>query len=332
MSYPNESISAPRVKRSWIKWSLLGLLICALMVGCSLAMNPGSRLPENGTLVDVGGYKLHLFCQGTATGSTVILDAGNGETSLTWSLVQPEVAKFARVCAYDRAGYAWSEASPKPRNVRVMVDELHRLLKGAGIQGSLVFVGHSLGGIIARHYAAKYPVDVCGVVLLDSAHEAQFQRLPASVLAATVSGLGQLKTLEGLIGLRLPGLLSLLVPLEPRLPPVVAQTERAFMLTNPRQLVATRSELEELIKGNTPPVPTLGALPLVVVSRGQAEPGMDKETSAQTESIWTTMQLELAALSSHGRRITALGSGHGIQLDKPQVVIDAIREVLNTQH
>ncbi len=137
-------------------------------------------------------------------------------------------------------------------SVRVMVDELHRLLKGAGIQGSLVFVGHSLGGVIARQYAAKYPVDVSGMVLLDSAHEAQFQRLPASVLAATVSGLGQLKTLEGLIGLRLPGLLSLLVPLETRLPPVVAQTERAFMLINPRQVGATRSELEKTHQGRHP--------------------------------------------------------------------------------
>lgn len=332
MSYPNKSISAPRANRSWIKWSLLGLLIGALMVGCSLAMNPGSRLPAGGALVDVGGFKLHLFCQGTATGSTVILDAGNGETSLTWSLVQPEVAKFARVCAYDRAGYAWSEASPKPRSVPVMVDELHRLLKGADIQGSVVLVGHSLGGIIARQYAAKYPANVSGVVLLDSAHEAQFQRLPESVLKATVSGLGQLKTLEGLIGLGLPGLLSMLVPLETRLPPAVAQTERAFMLTDPRQVAATRGELEELMKGNTPPVRKLGALPLVVVSRGQAEAGMDAASSAQTERIWTTLQLELTALSSHGRRIVALGSGHGIQLDKPQVVIDAIREVLNAQH
>jgi pimeloyl-ACP methyl ester carboxylesterase len=325
--------TAPRTARSWIKWSLLGLLISTLVAGCSVAMNHSATpIPSNETLVDVGGYKLGLFCQGTTTGSTVILDAGNGETNLTWSLVQPEIAKFARVCSYDRAGYAWSEASPKPRSVLVMVDELHRLLKGAGIQGSLVLVGHSLGGIIARQYAAKYPVDVSGVVLLDSAHEAQFQRLPASVREATVSGLGQLKTLEGLIGLGLPGLVSMLIPLETRLPTAIAQTERAFMVNNPRQVAATRGELEELMKGNTTPVATLGQIPLVVVSRGRAEPGMDKDTSAQTEQVWTTMQLELAALSSHSRHVVAEGSGHGIQLDKPQVVIDAIHEVLNTQY
>jgi pimeloyl-ACP methyl ester carboxylesterase len=325
--------------RWWISRILLGLLalvatnVLGLLVAGAIAKaNLRAQFPSTGQLVDVGGYKLDLLCQGTASGSTVILDAGNGETNLTWSLVQPKVAKFARVCAYDRAGYGWSEASPKPRSVSVMVDELHALLKGAGIQGSLVFVGHSLGGVIARHYAAKYPVDVSGVVLLDSAHEAQFQRLPESVQKATVSGLSQLKTLEGLVGLGLPGLVSMLIPLETRLPPAVAQTERAFLVNNPKQVAATRGELEELMKGTTPPVATLDQLPLVVVSRGRAEPGMDTNTSAQTEQIWKTMQLELTALSSHGRRIVAVGSGHGIQLDKPQVVIDAIRQVLNAQH
>lgn len=99
------------------------------------------------------------------------------------------------------------------------------------------------------------------------------------------------------------------------------------MVAGPRQAAATRSEIEELMKGTTPPVSTLGALPLVVVSRGHPEAGMDPATSAQTEPLWAALQEELAALSTRGRRVVARGSGHSVQLDEPGVVIDAIREV-----
>ena len=301
MLFPIAQVSMPNTARR-INRSLFGLLLITLtlMVGCSPTLN-SSSLPSSGTLVDIGGSKLDLFCQGTANGSTVILDAGNGETSLTWTLVQPEVAKFTRVCAYDRAGYAWSDASPKPRSVPVMVDELHALLDGAGIQGPVVLVGHSLGGIIARQYAAKYSGDVSGLVLVDSAHEAQFSRFPASVVAATTSGLNQLKTAEQLIGLGLSAVVAKMVPLETRLPAAVAEQERALMVADPKQVAATRHELEELIKGDTPPVATLGALPLVVLSRGKAEAGMDKGASAQTEKIWlfTTFGASLTKLRSY---------------------------------
>jgi len=321
--------TAPRTSRPWIKRSLLGLLVVsALAVGGALALAPAApALPKGATLVDVGGYKLDLLCQGKTSGPTVILESGNGETRLTWARVQPKVARFARVCAYDRAGYAWSEASPKPRTVSVMVDELHALLEGAGIEGPVVLVGHSLGGVLARQYAARYPAQVSGVVLVDSAHEAQFQRLPESVRAATVSGLGQLEQAEQMIRLGLSAVVAKMVPLEPRLPAAIAELDHTLMVSGPEQVKATRGELEELMKGTTPPVASLGALPMVVISRGMAQPGMDTDTSAQTERVWADLQLELTALSSRGRRVVALKSGHSVQLDQPELVIDAIREV-----
>ena len=234
--------TARRIKRS----SLAALLTsAALLTGCSPHLNV-EGLPAERSPVDVGGYRMNLLCQGTAKGATVILDAGNGETSLTWTHVQPGVARFTRVCAYDRAGYAWSEASPKPRTVPVMVGELHALLGGAGIRGPVLLVGHSLGGIIARQYATKYPAEVSGVVLVDSAFETQFRRLPASVVKATVSGLQQLKTAEQLIGMGLSAVVSMMVPLEPRLPAAVAEAERTLMLADPKQVAATRGEIEDL--------------------------------------------------------------------------------------
>ncbi len=320
--------------RWWIPRILLGLLalivtlaLIVLVGGAIAKTNLQARFPAPGKLVDIGGYRLHIACQGSGAGPTVILDAGTGATSLDWALVQPEVAKFAQVCAYDRAGIGWSDASPKPRSAAVMVEELHLLLERAGLKGPLVLVGHSIGGIVVRHYAAKYPGEVSGLVLVDSAHEEQFRRYPASVLAATTGGLKQLKTFETLIGLGIPALFPALAPLEPRLPKPMAEAYRALTISNPKHIAAGRGEIEELIKGTTPPVGTLGALPLVVLSRGQAEAGMDANTIAQSERVWTQMQLELTALSSRGRREVAHKSGHSIQLDQPELVIAAIREV-----
>jgi pimeloyl-ACP methyl ester carboxylesterase len=330
--------AAPFQKRGlrwWITRSLLGLLalivtiaLVVLVAGGIARANLHARFPPTGQMVDIGGYKLHMACQGTGAGPTVILEAGTGATSLDWALIQPQVSTFAKVCTYDRAGIGWSDASPKPRSAPVMVEELHALLERASLKAPFVLVGHSIGGIVSRQYAARYPGEVSGLVLVDSAHEEQFRRYPASVLAATTDGLKQLKTFETLIALGIPALFPALAPLEPRLPKQTAETYRALMTSNPKHIAAGRGEIEELIKGTTPPVRTLGALPLVVLSRGQAEAGMDADTTAQSERVWTQMQLELTALSSRGRRIVAPKSGHSIQLDQPELVIGAIREVV----
>lgn len=138
--------------------------------------------PPIGQLVDIGGYRLHLNCQGSG-GPTIVLEAGGGETQLDWALVQPELAKQARVCAYDRAGLGWSETSPRPRTATVMADELHMLLDRAGIAGPYVLVGHSLGGLVARQFAVAHPHDVVGMVLVDSATEGQASGFPEPVRA-----------------------------------------------------------------------------------------------------------------------------------------------------
>ena len=101
------------------------------------------RYPPPGSLVDVGGHKLHLRCSGQGE-PTVVLEAGLSSPALVWSLVQPQVAAFARVCSYDRAGYGWSDTGPKPRSAERIADELHRLLINANVPGPYVLVGHSL--------------------------------------------------------------------------------------------------------------------------------------------------------------------------------------------
>ncbi len=350
MSSPSAVTSNPRLPaqkhgwRWWITRILLGLLALIVTVAIGVLVTGAiakawlwAAYPAPGQLVDVGGYKLHIACQGSGAGPTVILEAGTGATSLDWALVQPQVSTFAKVCSYDRAGIGWSDASPKPRSIPIMVAELHALLERTKLKGPFVLVGHSIGGIVSRQYAALYPSEVTGLVLVDSAYENQFRRYPEPVVTSTARAVQQLRMLETLIALGIPALLPSLAPLESRLPKPSAEAYRALMTSNPKHIAAGRGEIEELLLGDTKPVTTLGKLPLVVLSRGHPDPGMfdssvTPEVVAQSERVWTQMQLELMALSSRGKRIVAQKSGHSIHLDQPELVIGAIREVLNAQH
>src|SRR5207302_644510 len=117
-----------------------------------------------GKLVDVGGYRVHLYCTGTGSPTVVILGAGY---SFNWGLVQPEVAKFTQVCSYDHSGIGWSDTGPQD-SCALRVNEAHTALRNLGIKGPYVLVGHSLGGLVARIYAARYPDEVAGMVFADS--------------------------------------------------------------------------------------------------------------------------------------------------------------------
>src|SRR3989454_1075347 len=123
------------------------------------------RYPPPGRLVNVGGHRLHIYCTGGGT-PTVVMDSGFPGTSLSWTFVQPEVAKFTRACSYDRAGLGWSDAGPMPRTSRQIVDELHTLLRNARVEGPYVLVGHSFGTFTVRLYASTYPDEVAGMVLV----------------------------------------------------------------------------------------------------------------------------------------------------------------------
>ncbi|NTU84646.1 MAG: alpha/beta hydrolase [Chloroflexales bacterium] len=284
-----------------------------------------------GELVDIGGYRLHLYCQGSG-GPTVILEAGGGETLLDWALTQPEIAKQARVCAYDRAGLGWSDPSPRPRTAAVMAEELHTLLHRAGIEGPYVLVGHSLGGPIVRQFALAHPQDVAGMVLVDSSTEQQSARFPEAYRAA-MAGMPRMLRLASLAADA--GLLALfpgVVPQSTQLPPDAAATIQALAISSGKMLRATRAELMDAEADPTPRPATLGGMPLVVLRRDpNAVPVPSQiapEVAQQFEVTWAQMQEELAALSPRGRVILAEGSGHGVMLDRPDLVIRAIRDVL----
>ena len=140
--------------------------------------------------VDIGGRQLFLNCVGVAKSPVVILEAGSEATSEAWRLVQPEVAKFAHVCSYDRAGLGRSDPAGHEESIAENVSDLHTLLKKGGVAGPYVLVGHSSGGLRVRLYQSQYPGEVAAMVLVDSAHEEQVWRFNDAIPGA-VRGIPQ---------------------------------------------------------------------------------------------------------------------------------------------
>ena len=176
------SRSAP--VRPWIRRILLGVVALLLILAAAgflyenISEARDRRFnPMQGQLVDVGGRKLHIYCTGEGS-PTVILDSGLGDSYLSWSRVQPQIAQFTRVCAYDRAGLGFSDSSPEPRTSKVMAEELHSLLQAAKIPPPYVIVGHSMGGYNVRVYTSMYRHQIVGMVLVDASHPDQENRFP----------------------------------------------------------------------------------------------------------------------------------------------------------
>ncbi len=166
------SRSTLRVLRYSVIVELLLIAVLA-MIGIVYerrAVQRDSRLYHPpGKLVDVGGYRLHLNCVGSG-GPTVVLEYGHQGSYFDWSRVQPEIARFTRVCYYDRAGYGWSDPSPRPRVPSIMSEELHALLHSAGEKPPYILVSHSYGSVNAEMFAHKYPEEVAGLVLVEGVH------------------------------------------------------------------------------------------------------------------------------------------------------------------
>ncbi|MEM1282182.1 MAG: alpha/beta hydrolase [Chlamydiota bacterium] len=288
--------------------------------------------PPPGELVDVGGYHLHIHRSGKG-GPSVILDAGIGCNSLEWALVQKEIAKFTTVCSYDRAGYGWSDESPMERTSQNMVKELHTLLLRSEIPGPYVLVGHSLGGVNVRLYANTYPDEVVGVVLVDSAHEDQLAKLPMPNWNK-----GVLSSLTYLGALRLlavphynqsePPLYSNLLPVFPEefyktqgmLPDEIQKMYIAKWSTTKftRTLL---EEMEQLGVSFTQLRNTKGLLnekPLIVITADKTQP----------KEVWAEFQKDLVTKSSNGKQIVAIESGHLITRHQPEIIVEAVREIV----
>jgi pimeloyl-ACP methyl ester carboxylesterase len=291
-------------------------------------------------LVDIGGRRIHLFCTG-AGGPTVILMAGLSSWSAVWYKDQPVIEQKTRVCAFDRAGYGFSDPASRPQILSNVVDDLHAALKAGAIPAPYVLVGHSLGGIEARLYAQRWPKEVVAMVLDDTS--------PAG---------------EGLIDEQQPdfdeavgresdaadslycALLAANGPLDPSRPefkecsfPPPSGTPAAYRKIFPQFFTAyywaDRVSLMSSIythRYDSVDHRRLGAMPLVVLSpeitwNYTGTPAGDRFTRSYAK-VWIAMHEARAHLSSRGVHRIIKGTGHEIQLDKPQAVVDAVDEVL----
>ncbi len=155
--------------RAWLLCPVL-VILALLAVGGGYERISQSTAPAvamRGQLVDVGPYRLHLECHGSR-GPTVILEPGAGGSAASMGLIAPAVARDSRVCVYDRAGRGWSDPAASPPDGAQIATDLHTLLDRAQVPGPYVLAGHSFGGLYVRTYAAKYPEQVAGLVLVDS--------------------------------------------------------------------------------------------------------------------------------------------------------------------
>jgi pimeloyl-ACP methyl ester carboxylesterase len=253
------------------------------------------RLDIRDGLVDVGGHRLHFNCMGRrrAGQPLVVLEAGNMSSSQVWFKVGPRVAEFARVCAYDRAGRGGSEeAKGAPHAGEEIVRDLRTLLTKAGERGPYVVVGHSLGGVLARIYASRHPREVAGLVLVDSAHEEQDARTEA------------------------------LIPEE-----VKAQfTKEERTIQSDEKL-----DFDRLFRQARAPRWTAD-IPLEVLTAGRFDAGVADPRVAplapRFEELRLELQRELVTRSPRGRQTIARQSGHAIHWDEPELVVEAIRRVV----
>lgn len=298
----------------------LGLLAITAAAGATYEMIAGaadaSAYPPTGRLVDVGGFRLHLDCRGEGS-PAVILDAGLGGSSLDWALVQPELARVTRVCAYDRAGMGWSEKGTEPRSPARLSEELQALLTNGGIEGPYVLVGHSLAGKTIRLFASAYPEDVAGMVLVDARSEVVEANSDMNGFAAALNAQGAVYTVARRLGVaRLFGAAFMDLP---HLPPALA-TQMALAQTESDAIAATILEgLSRTADDASLASAKLGSIPLIVVAAGER---------MRNVPGWSAAQEAMAALSTNGRLVVAEHSGHAVHLVEPEIVIDAALSVV----
>jgi pimeloyl-ACP methyl ester carboxylesterase len=290
--------------------------------------NEASPTPP-GKLIDIGGRRMHINCTGEGS-PTVIAENGAGAFSIDWALVQREVSRLTQFCSYDRAGYAWSDSGPTRDVVAQTTDDLHLLLRAAGIRPPYILVGASIGGLYVRAYQRRFPDEVLALVLDDPSTD--------QTLAFTINGKN--KVIADVSAAELRATFEPLLrnpPPQPTLPntieepadklPKELQSVRLWALRKfltdsdiSQALPSFESWREEFValRPQSPQDHPLGNLPLIVLAKGLDTDEQHKKAAAS-----------LAALSTSGKLAIAERSKHEIHLYQPDLVVRSVSEILN---
>jgi pimeloyl-ACP methyl ester carboxylesterase len=303
--------------------ALIGLSLAAGAVYESLSAANDAKQPPPGKLVDAGGLHLHVLCAGKREGPTVVLDAGLGDASLVWADVQARLAPYVRVCAYDRAGIAWSEQAKTPRTSQSAAAELHALLQAAGESGPYILVGHSAGVNYIRLFAHTYPETVKGLVLVEPPILQQASPALVHSVSAIRWAIGALARVGGVRLLAGAGQLGLLYG---GAHPPQAVVDHAAFLYRPQSIAASIQEtqaLPEIIREMNLAAHAQAwrdwPVTIIAAHRGSAPP---PELAGALE--------DLARLSLRGKVVTVAGS-HAVHFEHPQLVAETILEIARSQ-
>lgn len=297
----------------WLWRGLLGLLAAIVILALAGAAYQAvataidtRSYPPPGQLIKVGDHRLHIHCMGDGS-PTVILESAMPGASANWGWVQPDVARATRVCAYDRAGMGWSDPGPEPRDAHQIANELHALLENAGLDGPYILVGHSLGGLYARDYAAQYPETVAGMVLVDATHPDLWTHLPPEL------ALPDEQTLAIFPPMAMIGVTRFYTPfpVDPDLPEQ-QRAELAALQPTVKTTTAIAAELRA-IPATTEQVRAagdLGDIPLLVLTAGDAYSQLSPELAAPAKQAWVALQDDLVTLSSNTVHVTITEATH----------------------
>ncbi|MGB8635419.1 MAG: alpha/beta hydrolase [Rhodanobacteraceae bacterium] len=319
---------------------LMGLIALLAVSGAtynSLALRHlRSATPPPGKFYTVEGRRMHLYCIGSGS-PTVVLVSGRAESFLVWGKVQTPLSRLTRVCAYDRAGLGWSDAPGGPMVADAIAGRLHGLLEQAGIDGPLVLMGHSAGGLYARDYAGRFPKQIAGLVLVDATSVSEKRNMPASIIAANHHGALAVAVFQASIALGIPRLMGQCDTPPPGFE-ATADLWRAdackpsYVSAYRRESAGWSKTLSEVNRFGS-----FGALPLLVLSRDphpvrQDLPGtVSASDYARGMRIHDANQQGLLRLSGNSRRIIASGSGHYIHFQRPDLLVreagDFIRHI-----